>query len=156
MRSNHRLPSDLPAARARRTRLRGTALALTGLLLLPVVACTGRPSPSAPSFSGPAYTLKVLASSELADMAPILGQAARATGVTVRLTPTGSLTGAQTVIGGKADATYDAVRFASDNYLEVSPGALAKFDGTTEIMSSPVILGLLTSAAHRLGWIPSR
>jgi Ca-activated chloride channel family protein len=113
--------------------------------------------------TGPAYTLRVLGSSELADMTPILQDAARATGVTVQLTPIGSLAGAQAVLegtttsacdqgDGKSKGACDAVWFASDRYLYLNPGSAGKFDGTTQIMSSPVILGLRTSVAQRLGW----
>jgi len=145
---------------------------LTGLLLmLAATSCTGHPplpptphtspvSPTtsaahaspAPTFSGPAYTLKVLGSSELEDMQPILRQAETATGVTVALTPIGSLAGAKAVIGGAAAKGYDAVWFASDNYIDLYPEGLGSLKGTTQIMSSPVILGMRTSVADRLGW----
>jgi Ca-activated chloride channel family protein len=103
-----------------------------------------------------AYVLRVLASSELIDMRPILTLAQQATGVTVRLTYTGSLAGTQTVLSGAAAGAFDATWFASDNYLALSPGGLAKLDGSNQIMSSPVILGLRTPVAQRLGWIGKR
>lgn len=143
---------------ARRHPWSAALAALAGLLLSALAACTGSSAtsssaPSAACSSGPRYTLRVLASSELADMASILSQAASATGVTVDLKPIiGSLAGAQQVIDGTADRKYDAVRFASDNYLNLYPGGLSKLNGTTEIMASPVILGLRSSAARRLGW----
>ena len=146
------------------TPLRRTLAGL--LLMLAVTSCTGHaaapptpptsPAPQtspAPDFSGPAYTLRVLGSSELEDMKPILRQAVSATGVTVDLTPIGSLAGAQAVIDGAAAARgYAAVWFASDNYINLYPGALGGLKGTTQIMSSPVILGMRTSVADRLGW----
>jgi Ca-activated chloride channel family protein len=137
----------------RRHLLSAALAALAGLLLAAPAACTGSPGRPPAGFSSPRYTLRVLASSELADMAPILNQAARATGVTVDLKPIiGSLAGAQQVINGTAERNYDVVWFASDNYLNLYPGGLSKLNGTTEIMSSPVILGLRSSAARRLGW----
>src|SRR5271166_56056 len=154
----------------RRHPRRAALAAAAGLLLSALAACTDSPatSPSAtspPATSSPAltsqcssgvpYTLRVLASSELSDMVPILNQVARATGVTVKLPPKaliGSLAGAQEVIDGTAEGKYDAVWFASDNYLNLWPDGLARLNGTTEIMSSPVILGLRSSAARRLGW----
>jgi Ca-activated chloride channel family protein len=126
------------------------SVALAGMVQFVLAGCTGSPSPG--SYSGPSFTLRILASSELADMTPILDQAASATGVTVKLTPVGSLAGAQQVIDGTAERYYDAVWFASDNYLDLYPEGLAKLNGTTEIMSTPVILGMRTSAADRLGW----
>jgi Ca-activated chloride channel family protein len=137
---------------ARRCPLSAAFVALAGLLLSALAACTSSPAPPAAGFSGPPYTLRVLASSELADMAPILRQAASATGVTVDLTLTGSLAGAQQVIDGTAERKYDAVWFASDNYLNLYPDGLSRLNGTTEIISSPVVLGLRSSVAHRLGW----
>jgi Ca-activated chloride channel family protein len=133
-----------------RYRPRGAVTAVALAWLLPLtVACTAS-QPSAPSASR--YTLHVLASSELADMAPILNQAQDATGVKVDLTLTGSLTGAQEVINGTAEHNYDAVWFASDNYLNLYPDGLARLNGTTEIMASPVILGMRSSAAASLRW----
>jgi Ca-activated chloride channel family protein len=41
---------------------------------------------------------------------------------------------------------------ASDRYLELNPASANKFDGTTDIMSSPVVLGLRASVVRRLGW----
>jgi Ca-activated chloride channel family protein len=126
-------------------------VALIGVL----AACTGgppKPSPPPVNLSGPAYTLRVLGSSELDDMTPVLERARQATGVKVDLTPIGSLAGAQLVHGGQADGTYDAVWFASDHYLNLYSDTQAKLNGTVETMSSPVILGVRTSVAQRLGW----
>jgi len=144
-----------PADRARPRR--GLRALLAGLAAgcLALTACTGggstghKPIPPA----GSPYTLRVLASSELADMQPILAQAQKVTGVTVKLAYTGSLAGTQTVLSGRATGVYDAIWFASDNYLELSPGGLARLDASNQIMSSPVILGLRTPVAQRLGWI---
>jgi Ca-activated chloride channel family protein len=122
---------------------------------LTLTACTnGSPTTIKPP-AGPApapYTLHVLASSELVDMGRILNQAQQATGVTVKLTPTGTLEGTQTVLEGWA-GSYQAIWFASDNYFALHPGGLAKLDASYRIMSSPVVLGLQTPVAQRLGWI---
>jgi Ca-activated chloride channel family protein len=119
---------------------------------LALAACEGgAPARQAPG--GPPYTLRVLASSELTDMDTILAQARQVTGVTVKPFYTGSLAGTQTVLSGHATGRYDAIWFASENYLALSPGGLAKLDASNQIMSSPVILGLRTPVAQRLGWI---
>ena len=47
----------------------------------------------------------------------------------------------------------DAIWFASDNYIRLSPGGPNRLDVSNRIMSSPVILGLRTPVARRLGWI---
>jgi len=96
----------------RRPRVAAAFAALAGLLQFALAACTG--PPPAHGYGGPPFTLRVLASSELADMAPILGQAEKATGVHVELTPIGSVAGAQQVIDGTAERRYEAVWFASD------------------------------------------
>ncbi|WP_344418583.1 VWA domain-containing protein [Pseudonocardia ailaonensis] len=98
-------------------------------------------------------TLRVLAGSELADMVPILEEAARATGVRVQLDQVGTLDGAEQVTSGAAAATHDAVWFSSNRYLALQPGAQARIGTATEIMSSPVVLGLRRSVAQRLGWV---
>jgi Ca-activated chloride channel family protein len=122
--------------------------------VLPLAACYGSPPPAAHGrgTAGAQFTLRVLASSELTDMRPILAQAARATGVTVALTPVTTLAGTRTVTSGQAAGRYDATWFATDRYLAMTPGGLARLDGSNPIMSSPVILGVRASAAHRLGW----
>ncbi|GII61889.1 VWA domain-containing protein [Sphaerisporangium krabiense] len=133
---------------------RALARAWPAVLLVAVLAaCTSPGVPAArPSPSLTPYTLKVLSGSNLGDMAPILREAAAATGVTVRLTQVPSLVGTQTVLDGKADGVYDATWFASENYLRLSSSAAARYDGSAEIMGSPVILGLRAEAARRLGW----
>lgn len=126
------------------------ALAVAVLVL--VAGCSegsGGPSSPQPPQEG---VLRVLAGSELADMAPVLEQAAKATGVEVTFTYTGTLDGAETVAGGGADAAYDATWFSSNRYLSLRPDALGKLGTATEIMASPVVLGLRRSVAQRLGW----
>ncbi|MBM9508920.1 vWA domain-containing protein [Actinacidiphila acididurans] len=105
-----------------------------------------------PAPSGGPYTLHVLGSSELADMKPVFDDAEKATGVKVDLTPTGSVTGAQSLLEGKTAGHYDAVWFASDDYLDLHPDVQRRLDGTLDIMSSPVVLGLRSSVVRRLGW----
>ncbi|WP_237047916.1 VWA domain-containing protein [Lentzea guizhouensis] len=125
-------------------------------LVLVLASCTSappQPTPTPlPDVSGPATTLRVLAGSELADLRPVLDEAARATGVTVKMTFTGSLEGAQTVADGKADGNFDALWFSSTRYLETVPEARQRLGTSTRIMGSPVVLGLRRSVADRLGW----
>ncbi|ODU05614.1 MAG: hypothetical protein ABS81_07110 [Pseudonocardia sp. SCN 72-86] len=120
-------------------------------LVLVVAGCTS--GPPGPTGSGDAVTLRVLAGSELADMAPVLDDAARATGVTVKLDFVGTLDGAEQVTSGAAAAGHDAIWFSSNRYLALQPGAQTRIGTATEIMSSPVVLGLRRSVAQRLGWV---
>ncbi|GAB2845207.1 substrate-binding domain-containing protein [Actinocorallia aurea] len=108
-------------------------------------------SPSEPSEGS---VLNVLAGSELADLAPVLKEAADATGVTVRFTYAGTLDGVRQVISGDAGRDHEAIWFASNRYLELQKSAAA---GTaTPIMASPVVLGVRPEAANRLGWTDRR
>jgi Ca-activated chloride channel family protein len=130
-------------------------VALLAALLL--AGCTAEPDPPADprepsSVSGPPVTLRVLAGSELADMKPILDEAAKATGVRVTMTYTGTLEGADLVTRGGADGKYDAVWFSSTRYLQTIPEAKRRLAGATRIMGSPVVLGIRAPVARRLGW----
>ncbi|MBB4905321.1 VWA domain-containing protein [Actinophytocola algeriensis] len=118
------------------------------LAAVSLAGCTSAPESS----SGPAVTLRVLAGSELRDMAPLLAEAAEETGVTVEMTYLGTLEGAETVASGAADGRYDAVWFSSTRYLQTIPEAKKRLANTTRIMGSPVVLGVREPAARRLGW----
>lgn len=100
-----------------------------------------------------AVTLRVLAGSELLDLEPVLADAGAATGVRIELDPVGTLEGAEAVASGAAEADHDAIWFSSNRYLALQPGAQAKLGTATDIMSSPVVLGLRRSVAERLGWV---
>ncbi|TWF76599.1 Ca-activated chloride channel family protein [Pseudonocardia hierapolitana] len=98
-------------------------------------------------------TLRVLAGSELLDLEPVLAEAGAATGVRIELDPVGTLDGAEAVASGTAEAGHDAIWFSSNRYLALQPAAQARLGTATDIMSSPVVLGLRRSVAERLGWV---
>jgi Ca-activated chloride channel family protein len=129
-------------------------LTLTAATLL-LASCTGhkaKPATSEGPYLRGSGTLRVLASSELTDLQPILDQAQAATGVNVQLTVTGTLDGVQTVTDGSAAQRYDATWFSSDRYLRLHPEAAARIGTETKIATSPVVFGLRASVAKRLGW----
>ncbi|GAA3110923.1 substrate-binding domain-containing protein [Pseudonocardia yunnanensis] len=129
-----------------------TVVAAAVLALL--TGCTsGTPASQGEGPSGQAVTLRVLAGSELADLGPVLDEAAAATGVRVELDPIGTLDGAEAVASGAAAADHDAIWFSSNRYLALQPEAAARLGTATDIMSSPVVLGLRRSVAERLGWV---
>ncbi|MER5311476.1 VWA domain-containing protein [Streptomyces sp. NPDC002773] len=101
-------------------------------------------------------TLRVLASSELSDMEPVLDTALRATGVTVRPTYVGTLDAVELIASGKADKDYDAVWLSSNDYLRLDPATAKKITSETPIMTSPVALGVRPAAVTRLGWDPAK
>ncbi|MFG2334588.1 substrate-binding domain-containing protein [Streptomyces sp. NPDC048604] len=135
---------------------RATALLASALLLAGTAACGGGEEDGKDDHTYKPGTLRVLASSELADMKPVLDAAAKATGVTVRPTYAGTLDAVEQVASGRADATYDAVWLSSNDYLRLRPEAGKRITGETPIMTSPVALGLRPEAVARLGWDPAK
>ncbi|MFE9421755.1 substrate-binding domain-containing protein [Kitasatospora sp. NPDC006697] len=148
---------------------RRTALtALAGALLAGAAGCTSGsakpPAPSSPSPSSPPAgtpvpsgspaTLRVLGSSELSDLQPVLDDAAKATGVTVKLDYTATQSGAGQVSQGQAEQNYDALWFSSNRYLRLDRSAADKLLSETPTMVSPVCFGVRTSALTALGWDP--
>ncbi|MFB6810270.1 substrate-binding domain-containing protein [Streptomyces sp. NPDC056387] len=129
------------------------AVALTATLL-GASACTSE-GPAKPARSQyQEGRLRVLASSELADMEPVLKAAKDATGVSVELTWSGTLDAAEQVASGKADGRYDAIWLSSNDYLRLRPEAAGKLSSETPVMSSPVAFGIRADALARLGWNP--
>ncbi|MFC6983846.1 extracellular solute-binding protein [Streptomyces cirratus] len=126
--------------------------------LAAATACTSQDPGTPPGKSGPPVyrpgTLRVLASSELADMEPVLKSAKAATGVTVEFTWSGTLDAAEQVASDKADGRFDAIWLSSDDYLRLRPEAAGKLSSETPVMSSPVAIGVKPQAVARLGWKP--
>ncbi len=155
----------------RRSRPRFLARALAGLALTLLVTATGSACSTIDNSSsggqgtppidryGKSYapgTLRVLASSELADMAPVLEEARKATGVTVRPTYAGTLDAVEQIASGEAEKAYDAIWLSSNDYLRLRPDTAKRITGETPIMTSPVALGVRPAAVARLGWDPAK
>ncbi|MFI2733050.1 substrate-binding domain-containing protein [Streptomyces sp. NPDC018711] len=145
-----------------RTRTLTRAAAGLALALL-ATACSGGDGggddsgrPEARSTEYRTGTLRVLASSELADMAPVLDEAAKATGITVRPSYAGTLDAVERIASGEADKAYDAVWLSSNDYLRLRPDTAKKITGETPIMTSPVAVGVRPAAVARLGWDPAK
>ncbi|MFD5825926.1 substrate-binding domain-containing protein [Lentzea sp. NPDC060358] len=117
-----------------------------------LAGCSGEPGPDSPVGEAAPGTLRVLAGSELADLQPVLDEAARATGVTVEFRFTGTIEGADQVASGAAEQGFDAVWFSSNRYLELVPDAQKRLGTATKVMSSPVVLGLPARKVRELGW----
>ncbi|MFI6346277.1 substrate-binding domain-containing protein [Streptomyces sp. NPDC050560] len=97
-------------------------------------------------------TLRVLASSELSDMKPVLDAVREDSGIEVEPTYSGTVDAVDQVASGRADGKYDAVWLSSDDYLRLHEGATDKVVSETAIMSSPVAIGVRPAAVKRLGW----
>ncbi len=146
---------------ARVRRRLAAAIALTATLLGASACGGGEPddgtasgSSGKPSAEYKEGRLRVLASSELADMAQVLKDAKAATGVSVDFAWSGTLDAAEQVASGKADGKYDAIWLSSNDYLRLRPEAASRLAGETPVMSSPVALGIRPEALSRLGWKP--
>lgn len=129
--------------------------ALAGFAVLALLAgCsdTTDPDPARPVGEAAPGVLRVLAGSELTDLQPVLDEAAKATGVSVRFSFTGSIDGAESVAKGEAESGFDAVWFSSNRYLELVPDAAKRLGTPVKVMSSPVVLGLPASKVRELGW----
>ncbi|WP_030326652.1 substrate-binding and vWA domain-containing protein [Streptomyces sp. NRRL B-3229] len=140
-------------------RRRALAVCLAALGLL--TACTaqgdgtgGVPTPGVPGPAEPG-TLRVLASSELSDMGPVLAQVGKDTGVTVRPTYVGTLDAVNMLAKGAVDGRYDALWLSSNDYLRLRPEAARKVVSETPVMSSPVAIGVRNATVTRLGWKPA-
>ncbi|MFI1657551.1 substrate-binding domain-containing protein [Streptomyces sp. NPDC020472] len=143
-------------ARLRRTTAARAATAVLALALLATACSGGGDRPDEHGLEYKAGTLRVLASSELADMGPILEEAAEATGVTVRPTYAGTLDTVERIASGEADQGYDAVWLSSNDYLRLRPDTAKRITDETPIMTSPVALGVRPATVARLGWDPAK
>ncbi|MFI7408870.1 substrate-binding domain-containing protein [Streptomyces sp. NPDC049627] len=128
-----------------------TAVVAVSAVLL--TACSTAKKSDDPTAPEPG-TLRVLASSELSDMAPVLEQVRKDTGIKVRPTYMGTLDAVNLLAAGKADGRYDAVWLSSDDYLRLRPDAAKEVVSETPIMSSPVAVGVRTATVRELGWKP--
>ncbi|WP_210585544.1 substrate-binding and VWA domain-containing protein [Streptomyces sp. GESEQ-35] len=136
---------------------RGALVTLVAVALL--TACTAQgeqtdfPTPGVPGSAEPG-TLRVLASSELSDMTPVLAQVEKDTGIKVRPTYMGTLDAVDLLAKGKADGQFDALWLSSNDYLRLRPDAAKKVVSETPVMSSPVAIGVKTATVKELGWKP--
>ncbi|MER5381008.1 VWA domain-containing protein [Streptomyces sp. NPDC002688] len=134
--------------------VRRTACAVVALLA--VTACTAgqeeqKPGDAAAPEPG---TLRVLASSELSDMKPVLETIRRDTGITVEPTYMGTLAAVDLIARGAADDRFDALWLSSNAFLHLRPDAAGKVVSETPVMSSPVAIGVKPATMSGLGWKP--
>ncbi|CAM5500821.1 VWA domain-containing protein [Streptomyces tanashiensis] len=139
-----------------RTRTWARTASALALALLATACSGGDDRPVDHGTELEAGTLRILASSELADMGPILDEAAKATGITVRPTYAGTLDAVERIASGEADKAYDAVWLSSNDYLRLRPDTAKKITNETPVMTSPVALGVRPATVARLGWDPAK
>ncbi|NUK49585.1 VWA domain-containing protein [Streptomyces lunaelactis] len=119
------------------------ALCLAWLLLGAGTACsTGDSEP---------VTLRVLASSELADMKPLLDDLHRDTGITLEMDYRGTVDASNALAPGKY--RHDLAWLSSDRYFQLKlkeAGRHTEKPLATSIMRSPVVIGMKPATADRL------
>ncbi|WP_367321095.1 substrate-binding domain-containing protein [Streptomyces sp. HUAS ZL42] len=130
---------------------RALAVALAATALL--TACSAQKDHEDPNAPVPG-TLRVLASSELGDMTPVLAQVEKNTGIKVRPTYMGTLDAVELLARGRTDGRYDALWLSSNDYLRLRPEAAKKVVSETPVMSSPVAVGVRPATVTALGWKP--
>lgn len=94
--------------------------------------------------------LTILAGSELEDLAPLFPAIQRDTGVNIKISYTGTLDGAEKIMGGDPS---DAAWFSHNKYLALLQGASRKILAQERTMLSPVIIGVKQSTARSCGWL---
>jgi Ca-activated chloride channel homolog len=99
--------------------------------------------------SVPKVELTAIAGSEIKDLEPLLPEIRKQTGVSLKLTYSGTLEGIERLERGEA---YDLAWFSHAKYLLLNPGTKDKVRAQEKIMLSPVVLGVKASKARALGW----
>ncbi|GAA5028498.1 substrate-binding and vWA domain-containing protein [Streptomyces siamensis] len=122
--------------------------------LLAVAACTAPEDEKSGGGAPEPGTLRVLASSELADMKPVLDRIHEDTGITVKPTYMGTLAAVDLLAKGGADRSFDALWLSSNDCLRLRPDAARRVVSETPVMSSPVAIGVKPATVTELGWNP--
>ena len=134
----------VPSGTVRRA---GASLLAASLLAGSLLAACG--STTISTDLGDPNTLAVLAGSEVKDLEPMLPDIRKATGVSLVMTYSGTLEGAEAIDGG---AAADVAWFASGHYLSLLPSAGGRIVAQQKIMLSPVVIGVKQSVADKFGW----
>lgn len=124
-------------------------VAALGIML---TGCSGGSTGTTAQLADGPNVLRVIAGSEVSDMAPILADLKNDTGVEIKLDYIGTLEGTQNVASGATNGKYDASWFPSNRYLALLNGGPAAVKKEEKVMSSPVVLGVKPAVASALGW----
>lgn len=92
--------------------------------------------------------LYILAGSELKDLEPFIPEIKKATGVQIGFEYTGTLDGVDALTTGKQ---VDAAWFSHGKYLSLIDQS--KIKSQSQIMLSPVVMGIKKSKAQAFGWV---
>ncbi|MEY4590347.1 MAG: hypothetical protein RL497_2423 [Pseudomonadota bacterium] len=128
---------------------------VVGLLLISLLALSGCGQKTAPAEAPktaaptPQNPLRLLAGSELKDIAELAPKIASATGVTLQFEYSGTLDAVEKIASG---ADVDGVWVSHGKYLQMTPGAKERVKLSEKTMLSPVVLGIKDAKAKSLGW----
>ena len=125
-----------------RLSVRAIAFLITGALAAGFLGACQSSGSSTPA-------LHILAGSELSDLAPILPDLQKATGLNLQFDYIGTLDGAASISTGDS---HGLAWFSSNRYLTLLPGTTSKILAQQRIMLSPVVLGVKKSTAQQFGW----
>ncbi len=117
--------------------------------LLGLMGCGPQNPNSANAPSDTQNSFRLLAGSELKDIADLAPEIARATGVNLQFEYSGTLDAVEKIAAG---STVDGVWVSHGKYLQMTPGAKERIKFAEKTMLSPVVLGLKDSKAKALGW----
>lgn len=127
-------------------------IASTALMAFLLTSCTPDSSSNTATIKDGPTVLRVLAGSEVKDMAPIVADLERDANVKLVFDYVGTLEGTQNVAQGVTKGAYDATWFPSNRYLALLDGGPAAVKQEEKIMKSPVVLGIKPAKATELGW----
>lgn len=116
------------------------------LCLLALGGCGKEGGPAPTALPG----LRILAGSELKDMAPILAEFEQANGVKLQFDYTGTLDAVDALQQGGSG--YDAVWVSHGKYLQLVPSVKQQIAQSEKTMYSRVVLGVKPEVAKRLNW----
>lgn len=130
--------------------LNSAALIVVFASLVTLLSCESKtPQDSTPTAPAASSVLRLLAGSELKDIADLAPEIARATGVTLQFEYSGTLDAVEKIATG---ADVDGVWVSHGKYLQMTPGAKERIKLSDKTMLSPVVLGMKQSKAQALGW----
>jgi Ca-activated chloride channel family protein len=127
------------------------SLGLALLCALALLGCESKKPTDTNTANTPpaAIKLKLLAGSELKDIAELVPEIARATGITLEFEYSGTLDAVEKIASG---AEVDGVWVSHGKYLQMTPGAKERIKLSEKTMLSPVVLGIKEAKAKSLGW----
>ena len=127
-------------------------LFLIALSALSISACKERSNQSVNEpQTAPANVVKILATTDLKDVEPLITQEIQAaTGITLKWIWGGTMDNTEKVISGKHDA--DFAWFANAKYVLSDPDARQKVKQQEKIMLTPLVIGVFESDVKKWCW----